>query len=345
MAGNLLSVPDWSLEPIPFEQLPNLSDADWQGAITAFGRHGADSEASRRYATGQTGVDPAMLASLAIRAQSAEARADPAAFFRDHFDICAVATSPAEGGFVTGYFEPVVGASRARTADFSTPIYRTPPDLRKHTLYHHDRAAVTEGALAGRGLEIAWVKDPVVAFFIHVQGAARLIFDDGAVGRITFAGKTGHPFTAIGRHLVSIGEIPAAAISMQTIRDWLYANQHRATDIMNLNRSFIFFRETDVGVAGEGPIAAAKIPLTAGYSLAVDKTIHTFGTPVFVSAADVNGRKFKRLMIAQDTGSAIVGPARGDIFFGSGNDAGQLAGAVKSPASFAILVPRSSANG
>ncbi|MGN6448886.1 MAG: MltA domain-containing protein, partial [Brucella intermedia] len=190
---------------------------------------------------------------------------------------------------------------------------------------------------------IAFVADRVDVFFAHVQGAARLKLRDGQVLRITYAAKTGHPFTGIGRILVADGEIPASEISMQAIRRWLAEHPDRADDLIWRNRSYIFFREAPVDDPDAGPVAAAKVPLTAGRSLAVDRLLHTFGTPIHVSAPTVtvfDGEPFARLMIAQDTGTAIVGPARGDLFAGSGEAAGEIAGGVKNDAEFYALVPR-----
>ncbi len=161
--------------------------------------------------------------------------------------------------------------------------------------------------------------------------------------RITYAAKTGHPFTGIGRILVAEGEISADEISMQTIRQWLRDHPEKADDLIWQNRSYIFFREAPVDDLNVGQIAAAKVPLTAGRSIAVDRFLHTFGTPFYVNAPTVtefDHAPFARLMIAQDTGTAIVGPARGDLFAGSGDAAGQIAGGIKSKADFYALVPR-----
>jgi membrane-bound lytic murein transglycosylase A len=171
-----------------------------------------------------------------------------------------------------------------------------------------------------------------------------LRYPDGHVARITYAAKAGHPFSGIGRHLIELGEIPEQGISMQSIRAWLGANPERVDEILWHNRSYIFFRKAEVPDLTRGPIAAAQIPLIEGRSLAVDRTIHTFGFPFFIHAPGLTrldgGRDFSRLMLALDTGSAIVGPARGDIFTGSGPEAGDMAGAVRNAADFYMLVPK-----
>jgi membrane-bound lytic murein transglycosylase A len=205
-----------------------------------------------------------------------------------------------------------------------------------------DRAAIETGALDGNKLELYWLENRVDVFFIHIQGSARLLMPDGEIRRISYDGKSGHPFTAIGKVLVEKGEIPFEKISMQSIRDWLVSHPQQADQIMRLNRSYIFFQEIDHPNPEMGPVAAAGVPLTAGRSLAVDHRLQTFGTPLWVATENpLPGaqRPFARLMVAQDTGSAIVGPARGDLFMGSGIIAGDKAGAIKNRADFIALVP------
>jgi membrane-bound lytic murein transglycosylase A len=210
---------------------------------------------------------------------------------------------------------------------------------------YHDRAEIEAGALSGRGLELVYLADPVDAFFIHIQGAARIELAEGGTIRVTYAAKSGHPYTPIGRVLIEMGEIEKGKATMPAIRAWLAGNPERAGAIMARNRSFIFFREAAVEDPRLGPVAAAKVPLTPGRSLAVDRLLHSFHAPVFVDTRLPNGQDFRRLLVAQDTGSAIVGPARGDIFFGSGDDAGVLAGAMAAAGRFFLLAPRGSALG
>jgi membrane-bound lytic murein transglycosylase A len=350
------------LTPIDYPALPGWRDDDHASAFRAF-RRTAFKAAEREYRTGQLGI-AAQALSQAFAAARADESDSPRAFFERHFVPCHVQPDQARRGFVTGYYEPVVEASRRRTERFSVPLYRQPdelvklgrtdrsPDLDPGFAFamrtqqglraYHDRKAIEQGALEGRGLEIAWLADRVDAFFIHVQGAARLRFADGGEMRVTYAAKSGHPFTGPGRVLAELGEIPREDVTMQSIRAWFRANPHRIDEILHENRSYIFFREAPVEEADAGPIAAAKVPLTAGRSLAVDRLLHTFGSPVFVAAEGLpfEGGPFRRLMVAQDTGSAILGPARGDIFFGSGDAAGEIAGIVKHTADFFLLVPR-----
>ena len=265
-------------------------------------------------------------------------------------------------GFFTGYYEPVVAGSRIKTKIFATPLYRAPDDLvefdpavapanidpalrfarKDKDIFtpYFDRAEIEAGVLDGRGLELVFLADPVDAFFIHIQGAARINLSDGDTMRVTYAAKSGHPYTPIGAVLIEMGELEKGKATMATIRAWLAANPDKAGPIMARNHSFIFFREAPVDDPRLGPIAAAKVPLTAERSLAVDRLVHSFHTPIWVETTLPDGEAFHRLMIAQDTGSAIVGPARGDIFFGSGELAGARAGAMAGQGRFIVLVPR-----
>ncbi len=289
---------------------------------------------------------------------------DARAFFERHF-VPALIVPRTGSGFVTGFYEPEVEASPVRTPDFTVPLLSRPADLvdvaennrpvgmdpyfafgrrtERDIVPYWDRGEIDRGALRGRGLEIAWLADPVDAYFIHVQGAARLKMTDGRLLRVTYAAKTGHAFTGAGGVLADLGEIPLEKVTMQSIRAWFRANPHRVDEIVWRNRSYIFFREAPVDDPALGPVAAAKVPLTLGRSIAVDRLLHTFGTPFYIDAPSLTafgGEPFRRLMIAQDTGSAIVGPARGDLFAGSGEAAGEIAGVVRSAAEFHILLPR-----
>jgi membrane-bound lytic murein transglycosylase A len=171
-----------------------------------------------------------------------------------------------------------------------------------------------------------------------VQGAARIKLAEGGEMRVTYAAKTGHPYSPIGKALLQRGVAPP--VTMQVIRAWLAAHPDELPAVLATNRSYIFFREATVADPSLGPIAAAKVPLSAGRSLAVDRLLHTFHTPVFVDTTTPDGAPWRRLMVAQDTGSAIVGPGRGDIFFGSGDAAGEIAGRMKANGGFFVLAPR-----
>ena len=265
-------------------------------------------------------------------------------------------------GLLTGYYEPIVNGSRAQEGRFTVPLYRRPPDLENvveetergradvhytHMLRASDglrpcptRAEIDEGALSGHGLEIMWLADPVDAFFAQVQGSIRVRLPDGALIGMTYDGKNGHPYTSIGRILIDRGEIPAAEMTMGRLGDWLRADEARGRKMMQHNASFAFFRE----VEGVSALSALGCALSPGRSIAVDTTFHALGLPVFVDSPGLlhwgQRRPFRRLMIAQDVGSAIRGAVRGDIYFGSGDVAERKAGVTKHRGNMFVLMPR-----
>lgn len=360
------SRPGFDLIPVTFATIPGWREDDHAAALAAF-RRGAAVLASHPPKRRRIGVDPEALAAAIRRGDAlpSEVEADAA---RDFFETSFIPLEvrPHDGpAFYTGYYEPIVAGSRTPSAAFRTPLHAPPaelveidPDnpppgiepgyrfaLRTAGGYVpcFDRGQIQAGALRRLGLEIAFVADPVEAFYIHVQGSARLRLVEGGEMRITYAAKSGHPYTAIGRELVAMGAIEKGGATMAAIRAWLAAHPDRVPEVLALNHSYIFFREAAVDDPALGPVAAAKVPLTAGRSLAVDRLIHSFGSPVFVEATLPGGAPWRRLMVAQDTGSAIVGPARGDIFTGSGDAAGEIAGALQSCGRFILLVPRGAA--
>jgi membrane-bound lytic murein transglycosylase A len=353
-------------QPVSFADLPGWAADDHLPAFEAF-RRSAFHVLTKPYRTGSLGVtfDSFATAYADSRETSLGDSGGARRFFERHFAPAFVSPGDPEHGFVTGFYEPVVEASPVRAGRFTVPLLKRPDDLidvddanrpagmdpylafgRKTDagpVEYFDRPAIEIGALAGRGLEMAWLASKVDAFFIHVQGAARLEMTDGSTKRVTYTAKSGQRFTGIGRVLADLGEIPLAEVTMQSIRAWLREYPGRVDEILWKNHSYIFFREAAVGDPCLGPVAAAKVPLTPGRSVAVDRLLHTFGTPFYIDAPSLTafgGDKFRRLMIAQDTGSAIVGPARGDLFAGSGEAAGEIAGVVRNAADFYALLPR-----
>tara|TARA_R110000751_G_scaffold107645_8_gene204006 strand:+ start:93814 stop:94917 length:1104 start_codon:yes stop_codon:yes gene_type:complete len=359
-----------ALNPVVFDDLPGWyldNPVEILAGLQDCARH---VKSTKPYSTGSFGLrwsdfKPALDDLATVRPNNA---ADARAFFESHFQPVVVTPDGDTSGFVTGFYEPEIDVSPVQTGAFQYPFYARPGDLVKidpadrpasmdpafafgrrtgnAIVEFADRRLIDQGALSGKGLEIAWAASKVDVFFAHIQGSARLHYADGTVHRITYAAKTGHPFTAIGRILIDLGEQQSGQVTMQSLRRWLHDNPQRVDEILWHNRSYIFFRRADVEDLDRGPVAAAKVPLIAGRSLAVDRLIHTFATPIYVQADSLthlgNG-PFRRLMLAQDTGSAIVGPARGDIFTGSGQEAGNLAGAIKHQARFFLLVPKAAA--
>ena len=351
-----------------FGALEGWAEDDHAAALAAFRLSAARIVAAppKTRAFGIEGAALARIAAAALDLPAGTGRDAARRFFEAHFEPVAVAAD----GFFTGYYEPEVEARLAPEPGFGVPLLRPPPELvevdeadpppnlpagmRFARLTEagfepfFDRGEIERGALAGRGLEIAFLADPVDAFFIHIQGAARLRLADGSLLRVTYAAKSGHDYTPVGRVLLDDGRLERGKVSMQTIRAALAADPAAGRAAMWKNRSFIFFREAAVDDPALGPIAAAKVPLSAGRSLAVDRTLHTFHGPVWIETqlpAEEGGGAFRRLMIAQDTGSAILGPARGDIFFGSGDAAGRIAGRMAAKGRFVLLRPRGNGDG
>jgi membrane-bound lytic murein transglycosylase A len=354
-----------TLKPVPFTALAGWADDDHAAALAAF-RRGADVLAKHPIRRRKLGIEPRALTEALRKASGLHgnvSRGTARAFFEVEFTPVEVVTGG--GGFFTGFYEPIVEGSRVPTARFQVPLYAVPEDLvlvdpdhpdpaldptyrfarqtASGLVPYADRAAIEAGYLKGRGLELVYLADPLDAYFIHVQGAARIALPDGATMRVTYAAKTGHPYTSIGATLVRSGALSLAEATMQGIRAWLAEHPDQAGRVMAQNRSFIFFREAPVADAALGPIAAAKVPLMAGRSLAVDRLLHSFHVPVWVETVLPEGAAFRRLLIAHDTGSAIVGPARGDIFFGSGDEAGEIAGRMRAGGRFVVLMPREAA--
>ncbi|MET0748833.1 MAG: murein transglycosylase A [Rhizobium sp.] len=362
---------EFALRPMRFEDLKGWGDDDPSSLFDAMRACYRHVTKAKPYKTGSLGLTTAELLPLLEAAQHVQPAnaASARAFFETHCQPFLIRRTEDRSGFVTAFFEPEIDVSATPDAIYRFPFYRRPADLidlddgnRPAELDpsymfarlqngvvgpYPDRGEITRGYLEGKGLELAWAKSKVDVFFVHVQGAARLRYPDGRLGRITYAAKAGHPFSAVGRLLIDRGELARETISMQTIRDWLYDHPDEVDAVLSHNRSYIFFREAAVADPSSGPIAAAKVPLVAGRSLAVDRLIHTFGYPFFIRSVTLthldHGRPFQRLMLALDTGSAIVGPARGDIFTGSGYEAGELAGTVRHDADFHILVPKAAA--
>ena len=280
-------------------------------------------------------------------------------YFERHFRPFLVTGAEGYEGLFTAYFEISLRGARQRSARYHVPLYRRPGDLvtadlgafaenlkgksiagrveNGRLIPYADRGAIEEGTLSGRGLEFLWLDNPVDAFFLHVQGSGRVKLKDGSVTRVGYAGKNGHAYTSIGKVLIEMGAIERGAVTMQSIRAWLGANPHKARALFARNRSFIFFRE----ISGPGPIGTQGVALTANRSLAIDRAYLPLGAPLFVAAADPKGETapVQRLMVAQDTGSAIRGPIRGDMFLGHGRAAAALAGRARMRGQYWILLP------
>jgi membrane-bound lytic murein transglycosylase A len=258
-------------------------------------------------------------------------------------------------GLFTGYYEPEIRGSRSRHGAYQTPLYGLPADLIRVDLSqfapqfkgehisgrldgrklvpYADRAEINAKGLSSAKI-LFWCDDPIALFFLQIQGSGRVQFDDGSVARIAYAGENGRPYTAIGRVLLANGELAKDKISLATIRDWLKAHPKLARGVMEANRSFIFFEEKMLGDTSLGSNGVEGVPLTPRGSMAIDLRKNALGAPYYVAADPV-----KALLIAQDTGGAIRGAVRGDVFFGFGEKAEQQAGGMKAQGRLFVLLP------
>ena len=283
-------------------------------------------------------------------------------FLKSKFNAYQIRYRGSDEGLFTGYYEPTLDGSLKLSREYKTPIYPKPTDLIhvnlgewKESLNnsrilgrvvgnklkpYFSRSDISKGALDREITPILWLKSEIDAFFLHIQGSGRVVLPDGEVYRLGYAGKNGRKYYPIGRYLLEIGAIPKENISMQSIKKWLRENPGKKKDVMNMNPSYVFFRKLN---GKDGPIGAQGVVLTSGRSLAVDRHYSKLGAPVWLSAnfEDEEGKKLQRLMVAQDTGGAIKGPIRGDVFWGSGKIAERLAGIMKAKGSMYVFYPKS----
>jgi membrane-bound lytic murein transglycosylase A len=292
----------------------------------------------------------AALKTIAYAALRQEVRepAQARRFFERHFRPCRVSACKGvcNAGFLTGYYEPIVDGSPLRARNFTAPVRGRPDNLNALAPYP-DRAAIEAGAIEHHSAPIVWLRDRVEVFLAQVQGSARVRRADGSLLRLAYAGRNGHPYTSIGRILIDTGAISEADMSLATPKQWIRAHGQNPGDagtaLMHCNKSYVFFSPHEECEPASGPIGGQGISLTALRSIAVDRAIWSYGLPFWI-AADLPWRgssasPFRRLMIAQDTGSAITGPARADIFFGSGDDAGARAGDIRHAGDVVVLLP------
>ena len=269
----------------------------------------------------------------ALAADVPQDDASARSFFELFFKPVMVGEPPA---LFTGYFEPELEGSPVRTGRFQYPIYRRPPELRDGTVYH-SREAIEKGALAGRGLELAWLDDPVDVYFLQVQGSGRIRMTDGSVIRVGYAGANGHPYRSIAQEMVRRGTHRLDEVSAPEIAAYIRRNPVAGRELLYTNPSFVFFRKIGDLQPQDGPIGAMGRSITTLRSVAIDPKFTPLGAPVWV---EKDGRvPIRRLMVAQDTGGAIKGMQRADIFFGTGAAAGTAAGTLKDPGRLVLLLP------
>ena len=328
-------------------ETPHVLGQDEAGRALAAFRASCPAVKARNDASGLTqGADWVALCTQAATLDSSFAPG----FFYYGFDWVKIGDGRA---FATGYYEPEIEGSRTPQPGY-VPIYRLPPDLVRCTkadgtsgrgridptgacLLYFTRAEIEDGALAGKGLELAWAKDPVDLFFLEIQGSGRIHFDDGTEMRVGYAGQNGRDYVAIGRLLRERAILPPGGANMESIKAWIRANPDEGRALMRENLSYVFFKE----LTGPGPLGALNVPVTPRATVAADPNYTPLGAPIYLARAD--RREIDGLWVAQDTGGAIKGPNRFDTFWGAGPEAVAIAGGMSATGEALILIPRGTA--
>ncbi len=307
---------------LAFSELDGWADDDHQAALSVF------------LQTCDALTDPDWTSLCRFAADAGKTATGARGFFELFFRPVVIGDQPA---LFTGYYEPELAGSPVRTPHFAYPIYRKPPEMVDGTVWHSRETIETQGLLRGRGLEIAWLDDPVEVYFLMVQGSGRIRMPDGQVIRVGYGGKNGQPYRSIGQEMVRRGVMTNSEASAQSIRAFVRQNPGLGAELLTFNPSFVFFRKLAHLPAEMGPIGAMGRSITTLRSVAVDPDFTPLGAPVWIEKD--GSTPIRALMIAQDTGGAIKGPQRADIFYGTGQDAGEAAGTVKDGGRMVVLLP------
>jgi membrane-bound lytic murein transglycosylase A len=340
----------FSFTPLTFDDLAGFGEDDHLAAFRVFAQSCAS--IAEKMPPLRKGADafPALeaIAHAGLRQEILNA-AQARQFFQAHFrPFRVLAKFPATDneGFLTGYYEPIVDGSLTPSCDFTAPVLARPDNLDYLTPYP-DRAAIEAGAIESHTAPLVWLRDRVEVFLVQVQGSARVRLADGRLMRLVYAGRNGQPYTSIGRNLIESSEIAEADMSLAALKHWIRAHGQDQGDaglaLMQRNKSYVFFALEKDNNPAVGPAGGQGTGLTALRSIAIDRAIWPYGLPFWINAylpwQSASPSPFRRLMIAQDTGSAILGPARVDIFFGSGDDAGARAGDIRHAGGVVVLLP------
>lgn len=259
----------------------------------------------------------------------------PREFFESFF--LPVLTTEGEEPLFTGYYEPEFPGSRVQSEEYDVPLYSLPPEADIDGRWLSREEIENTDVLRNRGLELAWLKSPVDKFFLQIQGSGRVILQNGDVMRLGFGGQNGHPYRSVGREMVRRGIFQEHQVSAQTIRNWVESNPIKGNALLNHNPSYVFFRRVDEVPKEKGPLGAMNRSITAGRSIAIDPKFVPLGAPAWVEMA--GAEPINRLMVAQDTGAAVKGAQRADIFFGTGEKAGIEAGRIRNKGRLIVLMP------
>jgi membrane-bound lytic murein transglycosylase A len=372
-----MSVPEAQLRHVEFSEIPGIADDELVDAWPAFLKTCVAISQQQPVLRSSVVPNEALkrVCSQALSLAS-PTRAAVSQFFQSHFRAFEIvphdADSARTSAFLTGYYEPIIDGALQQTPDFTEPLLSRPDDLiaidpkecfqassagitsgrRKedgNLEPYPDRRSISLGALGHHSRAIAWVRDGIEAFMIHVQGSAALRLGNGQIIRLSYAGRNGHPYTSIGKLLVDSGQVALAEMSLARLKRWVRDNGQnpgeKGRELLLHNASYIFFELDNSRSRSLGPIGGSGVPLTPLRSIAVDRNIWSYGLPFWIDASlpwrEPKGVEtpFRRLMIAQDTGSAIIGPSRADIYFGSGEDAGTLAGSIRHRGRMIVFLP------
>ncbi|HEY1711131.1 MAG TPA: murein transglycosylase A [Rhizomicrobium sp.] len=353
------------LTPVSFDALPGWRDGDPRAALAAFVRSCSalvkQEPGIAMGGAGYAGTAGDWTPVCRTAQQTANSSAEARAFFESAFVPFAV-NANSDPGLFTGYYEPELRVSARRHGPYQTPIYALPDDLitadlgqfkdslagervtgrvEGHKLVPYpSRAAIDANGLP-QARVLAWGDDPIAVFFLHIQGSGRALLEDGTAVRIAYAGQNGRPYTPVGRTLIHEGAMARSDLSMQGIRAWLLAHPGEAQRVMETDASYVFFDEKPLGDPALGATGSEGVPLMPGASLAVDRTVHPLGVPLWLALdAHATALPRDRLMVAQDTGGAIKGAVRGDVFFGFGSKAEWNAGHMKAAGAMFVLLPK-----
>ena len=319
MAMTPANATDVTYEVLDFDQLDGWAEDDHAAALAVF----------RSTCRDMDDPDWSALCNLA------EADPDPRQFFELFFRP--VLIRDGADALFTGYFEPELDGARAPSSRFRFPVHRMPSEALESNPWLTRREILETDVMTGRGLEIAWVDDPVELFFLQIQGSGRIRLPDGNRIRVGYRGSNGHPYRSIGVELVRRGVYDAHQVSAEVIKNWVRRNPAEGRELLYHNPSYVFFREVSRVPSDKGPLGAMNRSVTAMRSIAVDPAFVKLGAPVWVEKDGAS--PLRRLMIAQDTGSAIKGAQRADIFFGTGDAAGREAGRLRDPGRMVVLMP------
>ncbi|MFH6785329.1 MULTISPECIES: murein transglycosylase A [Methylobacterium] len=370
-----LRIGEAMLEPVPFSALPGFAEDDLAASLATF-RATCAAPAGPVLAEAAMGA-PSQDLAAPCAAAAGVAPEGARAFFERNFAAYRVlrpnrdAVPERTAGFLTGYFEPELDGSPVPTPDFTVPALARPDDLVSLEpgetrpgldpslraarqdgdgfRPYPDRAAIEDGALGSRARPLVWLRDAVDLLVLQVQGSGRVRLTDGRSVRLAYDGRNGRPYTSVARLIVTGGHLPLEGLTLARWTGWLRTHPDLARDLIRRNASYIFFRLDDGTPAGVGPKGGAGVPLTAGRSLAVDASLWRYGLPFWLDGSvpepEGGSTPFRRLVVAQDTGSAILGPARGDLYLGTGARAGAVAGLLRDPARFVVLLPKQGNSG